>query len=317
MSIPARTPKVLVLGGTGFVGRHAVAALKARGARPIVGTRAPNRPRWRLPREVHGLERRAVQHERCLTPEDWQPLLADVDAVINAVGILRPRGRATYERVHHLAPAALARACLHFNIPLIHVSALGLRADARSRFLSSKKRGEHALFAAQADIVIVRPSLLIGPGGFGARWIARVANWLVHPLPTSARSRISAFRVEELGLCLATLACMPRAQRRRYQNCAELGGPSLTTMSGLLLALRTHPFRPFNLRIPAWVARLIAHVCDALHITPYSYGHFELLLRDNAPAVNVATRLLGHPPTHVALYEKKQRQKLRAATAVR
>ena len=35
--------KVLVLGGSGFVGRHAVAALLDRGAEVIVGTRDPLR----------------------------------------------------------------------------------------------------------------------------------------------------------------------------------------------------------------------------------------------------------------------------------
>jgi NADH dehydrogenase len=300
MSIPGPTRKVLVLGGTGFVGRHTVAALLERGVDVVIGTRQPARPVKNLPAVIKTLERRGVRHEAHVTPASWRPLIHDVDAVINAVGILRPWGRATYERVHHLAPAALAAACHEQGIPLLHVSALGLRHDARSRFLSSKKRGEMALFESQAEVVIVRPSLLIGPGGFGARWIKRVADWPIHPLPCSARSRISALRVEQLGQCLATLACMSTAQRKPFQRCVELGGPSLTTMGGLLLALRRTRFPLLKVRIPAWLARLVAHVCDALYLTPYSFGHFELLLRDNAPARNDAATLLGQEPAHVA-----------------
>lgn len=293
---------VLILGGTGFVGRHAAAALIERGVEVVVGTRHKKRRREILPPALRDLERRCIRHEAHLTAASWHAHLHDVDAVINAVGILRPWGRATYERVHNLAPAALAAACYDLGIPLIHVSALGLRRAARSRFLLSKKRGEAALFASPADVVIVRPSLLIGPGGFGARWIARVANWPLHPLPASARSRISALRVEELGQCLAALACMAPAQRREFQGCVELGGPSLTTMGGLLLALRRARFPVLKVRIPAWAARVVAHLCDALHLTPFSFGHFELLLRDNAPARNRAACLLGHVPTHVAAY---------------
>jgi NADH dehydrogenase len=54
--------------------------------------------------------------------------------VVNAVGILRERGSETYDRVHHLAPAALAAACAPAALRLIQVSALGLHPGARSGF---------------------------------------------------------------------------------------------------------------------------------------------------------------------------------------
>src|SRR5258706_514369 len=41
--------KVLVLGGTGFVGRHAAAALRARGHAVVIGTRHPRRALAKLP----------------------------------------------------------------------------------------------------------------------------------------------------------------------------------------------------------------------------------------------------------------------------
>ena len=41
--------QVLVLGGTGFVGRHAAAALRARGHSVLIGTRRPKRALAKLP----------------------------------------------------------------------------------------------------------------------------------------------------------------------------------------------------------------------------------------------------------------------------
>ena len=66
-------------------------------------------------------------------------------------------------------PTALARACRELPKRFVHVSALGLHADARSRFLTSKLAGEVAIKTSGAHWAIVRPSLLDGEGGCGAR----------------------------------------------------------------------------------------------------------------------------------------------------
>src|SRR3954453_20493636 len=114
--------RVLVLGGTGFLGRHVVAALDARGHEVIVGSRrhAPaDAPPDAPPRRI-------ARFEDLTEPARWMPVIDGIDAVINCVGVLRDRGRATYERVHLVAPAALAAACTKMRIRrLIHVSALG------------------------------------------------------------------------------------------------------------------------------------------------------------------------------------------------
>ncbi|HUN67366.1 MAG TPA: NAD-dependent epimerase/dehydratase family protein, partial [Burkholderiales bacterium] len=117
--------RVMVLGGTGFVGRHAAAALRARGHAVVVGTRHPKRALAKLPPGLRDCELRETHFESLTTRYIWKPLLQDVDAVVNAVGILRERGGETYDRVHNMAPAALGEACARLGLRLIHVSALG------------------------------------------------------------------------------------------------------------------------------------------------------------------------------------------------
>ena len=185
----------MVLGGAGFIGRHAVAALLARQHEVVIGSRFPERVARRLPMQAHSCERVAVRFEQLLTADAWRPLLAGVDVVVNCVGILRQRGAETYEKVHHLAPAALADACAVTNVRrLVHVSALGLEQRITSGFLTSKRHGEVALRARSFDCVIVRPSLLDGSDGYGARWFRQVARWPIHFIPTSARGRRSSAR---------------------------------------------------------------------------------------------------------------------------
>jgi NADH dehydrogenase len=285
---------ILVLGGAGFIGRHVAAALAARGHAVLIGTRRPRRAAHRLPAGLQRCERREVHVERLTSPEAWRPFLAGVDTVVNAVGILRERGAETYERVHHLAPGALAAACARRAIRLIHISALGLHDGARSRFLRSKLAGERALAACGSNYSIVRPSLLDGEGGFGAGWFRRVARWPVHFVPADARGRIAALDVRDLAEAVAVLC-----ERCEWRE-VELGGGVLRTVGDYLAALRPADLPPaLRISVPAWIARLVSHLCDLAHFSPLSFGHLELMRRDNAPRHNLLPALLGRMPTPV------------------
>src|SRR5262245_46973322 len=211
--ITAMTTKkrILVLGGTGFIGSHAAAALRGRGHEVLIGTRYPRRALAKLPPALRDCDMRETHFESLLTRYVWEPRLKDFDAVLNSVGILRERGGETYDRVHNMAPRALAEACARLGVRLVHVSALGLRVDSRSGFLRSKLRGERNIMRSAADYTIVRPSLLDGDGGYGAAWIRRVARWPVHFVPAEATGRLAVLDVGDLGEALARL-CEVRGQ---------------------------------------------------------------------------------------------------------
>jgi len=292
--------RVLVLGGAGFLGRHVVAALIDRGNAVVIGSRRPKRAAERLPRNAQRCERRRVRFERMTSADAWDPLLEGIDVVVNCVGILRRRGGETYDRVHHLAPAALAEACARRGIArFVHVSALGLDAGARSGFIRSKLDGEHALRAARGVVSIVRPSLLDGDGGFGARWIRRVAQWPVHLIPGDATGRIAALDVRDAGMAIAVLC--ESADTQQWRD-VELGGSDQWPLADYLAAKRAAAGLPpaWRVPVPAWCARIASHACDLLHVSPFSFGHLELLRRDNVPRPNRLSALLGHAPAAVS-----------------
>jgi NADH dehydrogenase len=279
---------VLVLGGNGFIGRHVVDALTARGHDVIVGTRL---------KTLDGSRTRQANFESLTRPAHWYPLLRGIDTVVNTVGILRERNRETYDLVHHRAPAALARACAYCGLRLVHVSALGLRDTARSGFILSKLAGERAISASGSDHSIVRPSLVDGEGGFGARWIRWFARWPVHFLPANARGRIAALDARDLGEAIAVL-CESAATPELRE--VELGGIDWRTMGAYLSAMRpTSLFRAFIVPVPSWMARALSHLCDLAHFSPFSFGHFELLQHDNVPRENLLPALLGRSPKPV------------------
>jgi NADH dehydrogenase len=243
-----------------------------------------------------------LELQTLLSPADWLPHLAQIDVLINCAGILRQRLGERYEAVHHHLPRALAQACAQQGVRFLHTSALGLHADAASRFLASKWRGEQAIAASQADYCIVRPSLIDGVGGFGASWLRMLASARVHFVPQGAKGRIAALQVGDLAQAFAVLA---QRQSLATQRQANLGGERSFSYREYLQMLRgveraQAPAVPaLQIMLPNWLVRLGAHLCDLLRFSPFSYGHWILLQRDNLPQPNALPALLGRAPQPV------------------
>jgi NADH dehydrogenase len=259
----------------------------------VVGSRAGSRVAHLRETLNVRLGWRQVRFERLTTAGDWDAALDRVDVAVNCVGILRERGAATYERVHHLAPAALAAHCARLHVRLVHVSALGLHDAARSRFIGSKLRGERAIQASGAQYTIARPSLLDGEGGYGARWLRALARLPLHCVPADAVGRIAVLDARAAGRAVVRLCEIGAGAAREV----ELGGADWFTLDEHLAVLRAGLGRsPARVvRLPALLARLASHACDLLHLSPFSFGHLELLRRDNVPADNWLPLLLDAP----------------------
>lgn len=288
--------RVLVLGGCGFIGRHTVRALLDKGHDVVIGTRFP----WRRTRVAnHAVTLREVKLHHLLESWNWEPLLAGIDVVVNCVGILRPRPSESYRVIHELAPMALGRACMALGIRLVHVSALGLSAHAASGFCRSKHAGEQALLALTTKgglkVTVVRPSLLDGEDGFGARWLRAVARWPVLFAPANPNGRIAPLRVEALASALEVLAT---ERAGTMPPVVELGGAIHADIGEYLQSLRAQiGLNPAPMiRVPAMLVRCVSHLCDLLHFSPLSFGHVELMRRDNVPGVNSLVKLLAMAP---------------------
>ncbi len=165
---------------------------------------------------------------------------AGVDAVINATGIFEPTRGNDFQHVHIEGPKALFQACAAENIrKLIHISALGADAAAETAFHLSKRDADEYC-ASLADEhgfeswVVVRPSLVIGRGGYSTTlfsalaalpWSPRLGpgNWQVQPIHI-------ADLCEAIRLMLAHDGPLPRQ--------LDLAGPSPMTTDDLTRALR-------------------------------------------------------------------------------
>jgi uncharacterized protein YbjT (DUF2867 family) len=289
--------RVAILGGSGFIGRYIVKRLAERGDVVAVGARHAAAAKFlKLKGDVGqvGLVNITVDDEHLLPA-----FIAGNHAVVNCVGILQERGAQRFDRVHHTAPARLARLAREAGVGrLIHISAIGADPRSTSAYARSKAAGEQAVRDAFPTATILRPSIVFGPEDqFFNRFAALAMVSPVLPLIGGGDTRFQPVYVGNVAD--AVLRCLddPAAAGRTY----ELGGPKVYTFRALMeLLLAEIRRKRLLIEIPFGLASLQARLMAILPNPPLTPDQVELLKRDNvvsSGALTLAT--LGITPTAV------------------
>lgn len=302
--------RVLLTSADGFIGRALALALVQRG-HAVIGLRRPSATaRPRLP----GLEYREADFNRDLTPAAWQPRLADVDVLVNTVGILRETRTQRFDTLHVRAPTALFQAAVACGVGrVIQVSALGADADARSGYHRSKRRADEALAATVADWVVAQPSLVYGPDGRSARAFESLASLPVIPLPGRGDMQVQPIHLDDLVAALVALIEAPRIEQRRV----ALVGPRPLAWRDFLAALHAGLGLPPPrfLSVPLPLVRLAAPLLAAWPGGLVDRDTLGMLERGNAASSADTAALLGHPPRDVLDFVTPAQRDDRAAAA--
>ena len=252
---------VTVFGGSGFIGRHVVRHLAARGWRVRLAVRDTEQAGFLRP--AGNLGQISAVPTTITNDASVAAAVKGADAVINLVGILYERGKRSFQALHvdgarRIATAAKAAGASH----LIHVSALGADAASPSKYARSKAAGEAAVHGAFPGATIFRPSVVFGTEDrffnlFGAMaQISPVLPYFTNTVPHAPGGGGSKFQPVYVGDVAEAIVGAVSGEAHAGRT-YELSGPKVYDMKEILQIVNRETMRKCQI----WgMPYLIAHI---------------------------------------------------------
>ena len=268
--------KILLTGATGFIGRNLTRVLVAAGHQVIPASRRNGADFARLPNWT-----------------DWTPYLEGVEAVINAVGIIGPRGSQSFETVHTRAPSALFRACAEAGVRrVLQLSALGADERAFTDYYRSKRAADDELRRLDLDWFVLRPSLVYGQGGQSSALFMRLAGLPMIPVVGDGRQMIQPVHVSDVAV--AVLAALASTEPRQT---VDVVGPQRIAFAEWLQLMREAQGKRRAKLLHCPLSLALAFASLGRWLSPMLHpDNLRMLQAGSVADHEPLARLLGRPP---------------------
>ena len=266
--------RIVVLGGSGFVGSALCARLAADGHELVVPTRSRERARHLILLPTADVVEADIHH-----PAQLAALVRGADAVVNLVGILNETGQETFARAHVELARNLVAACRASGVPrLLQMSALNADPAGPSRYLVSKGEAEAIVAASGLAWTMFRPSVIFGQGDSFLSMFARLAKALPVIALAAADAKFQPVWIGDVVSAFARSLALPETAGRRYDLC----GPKVYTLRELVryAAETSGAVRPI-VPLSGALATLQALVLEHLPGTLMSRDNLASMTRDN------------------------------------
>lgn len=269
---------VTIFGGSGFVGRHLVRALAAKGWRIRVAVRRPDLAGHLQPLGVVG-QITAVQ-ANVRNAASVARAIEGADAVVNLVGILAESGRQTFGAVQANGPKLIAEAAAKAGITnVVHLSSIGADKNAAADYMASKGYGEEAVLGACPTAVIMRPSVIFGQEDNFLNKFAAMARMLpVMPLFGGGETKLQPVFVGDVAKAIVAAI----EGQAKPGTVYEIGGPQAVSFKLLIQYILHETGRKrMPVSIPFWLAKLKASFLQVLPGAPITVDQVIMLQSDN------------------------------------
>ena len=226
-----KNQKILLIGGTGFVGRHLARVLVDAGVQVTIPTR-----RYEKNRDITMLPSVVLVEADINDAGVLETLAHGKDAVINLVGILHganpgiPYGK-EFAAAHVELPKRIVAACQAAGVKrLLHMSALHAGKKAPSEYLRSKAAGEEVVANSGLVTTIFRPSVIFGMRDAFLNTFAKLLRTFpVLPL-ACADARFQPVSVGDVADAFVQALKSPSMEGQAYDLC----GPKVYTLKELV-----------------------------------------------------------------------------------
>ena len=284
------TPRILVLGGSGFVGSHVCEQLTRLGWDITVPTR-----RALNAAHIQSLPGLTVIEASVHSEADLARLMPGHDAVVNLVAVLHG-SEERFESVHVQLPGKIASAMKKAGVQrLVHVSALGADPQGPSLYQRSKARGETLLQGAGLQLTVLRPSVIFGAEDHFLNLFADLQAVVPFMPLAGSSTRFQPVWVADVARAVVTCLQKPATIGQTYELC----GPDVMTLAELVkhagqwAGVNHGQGRPV-LPLPHWVGWLQALAMEMAPGEP-------LMSRDNLASMKVDNVATGQWPGLAAL----------------
>jgi len=240
--------RILVTGGTGYVGGRLVAALEQAGADVRCLARRPEALAGRVAPSTE------VVKGDCLQPATLPPALAGVDMAYYLVHSMGA-GNA-FAALDEAAARSFGQAARAAGVRrVVYVGGLGTRAEAElSEHLRSRQQTGDVLRASGVPVVELRASIVIGSGSLSFEMVRALVERLpVMVCPRWVQVRTQPIAVDDLVAYALAARDLPEGAEGVY----EIGGPDVVSYRDIMLEYaRQRGLRRWLIPVPLLTPRL-------------------------------------------------------------
>jgi NADH dehydrogenase len=268
---------VVVLGGTGFLGRRVVRHLHAKDFAVRVASRHCRRSEALfggidpLPQSI----RADIQDERSLSRA-----FDGAYGVVNAISLYVERGKDTFYDLHVNGARRAAEVASRVGVEhLIHVSGIGADSKSPSAYIRCRGEGEQVVRAAFPAAVVIRPAVMFGPDdSFLNAILTQMRRVPLFPMFGRGHTRLQPVDVEDVGKAIARVMAQPQ----RGLTTLECGGPRIYSYEALLRTIASEAgLTPVFLPVPFAVWQALARCAEFLPTAPVTRNQVQLMQIDN------------------------------------
>jgi nucleoside-diphosphate-sugar epimerase/uncharacterized membrane protein YphA (DoxX/SURF4 family) len=280
---------VLILGANGFIGRHISSALFQAGfnVKKAVRRQSSQHNDNSILIDIQNADETA-----------WKSALEGIDVVINCVGAVKGNQNSSLNDIHVKMAKSLFHACRNSNVKhVIHFSALGASSNKPTEYQKTKGLSEELLAKYAHEkftYSILRPSLIIGPGGASSNLFNALAAF-----PFSLKFSKQIRKVQPVlidDICDLVVAIV--TNKTPTSNSIDVVGPAPISLDEMINVLRTNLATKswFSIKLPSKILELSRYFIGSLTNGILNKDTIAMMKEGNTASPKIFEKHLGRPP---------------------
>ncbi|QZA89383.1 complex I NDUFA9 subunit family protein [Salinarchaeum sp. IM2453] len=266
--------RILLIGGSGFIGTALATELQGRNHDVTVFSRSPDDAI--LPEGIETIAGDATDQKAVIDAAENHNVLVNLVALSP---LFEPPGDLTHKKVHVGATNSTIKAAEKHNISqIIQLSALGADPHGETAYIQAKGRSEELIKQSSADWTIFRPSIVFGDGGEFIPFIKKVSPGPIKPLPGGGKTRFQPIWVGDLTKMIADAIEESKHKNEIY----EIGGPEVLSLAEITKRVAKADGKKATIvPVPMSLANIGLSALDPIPFFPMGADQAKALAKDN------------------------------------